>query len=166
MNFKTFFKLFTEAKIKLSKKEKLEKRIESNNGNNIHIFHDSPIISRGYILDDGSLCDIGEYDHRQISFLYYQDDNEDNLGDIMCNLDNCMLDFMSTMGSIRYHKSSDEEIIMSYIKKPTTAQIRTILSSTWDKIYIDKYSPSGYSIKHLSAESYEDYEVDKFLRKN
>ena len=77
-----------------------------------------------------------------------------------------MIDFMYTMGAIRYHVSNDNWVACTYMKKPTSRQVQCLLATNFSSINIDKYDKSGYTSKSGVFQSGDEESLEKFLKRN
>ncbi len=167
------FKLFFESRI--SKVDILQKRIDAQEHYSV-IPSYKGLSGRGYLLQSGELLSFGnDRDHREINTFYFGEENSDKYGDISLSpelkLDEYsntkyILDFMYTMGAMRYHVSNDGWVSCSYMKKPTIRQVRCILSTNFSSVNIDKYDKSGNAMKSGVFSSGEESDLDKFLNRN
>ncbi len=167
------FKLFFESRI--AKTSILQQRIDAQEHYSV-IPSYKGLSGRGYLLQSGELMFFGDgNDHRQVSSLYFGEENSDKYGDVSLSSElkldeysntKYMLDFMYTMGAMRYHVANDGWVACSYMKKPTIRQVRCILSTNFSSLNIDKYDKSGNSMKSGVFKSGEESNLDKFLNRN
>lgn len=167
MNFRTFF----EARHKLSKRDILQRRIDEG-----RFPVDSVLTGRGYLLADGDILCFGGEDHRYISRLYFADPDGDGDGDGLGDVDvsvpmntaqsasTYMIDFMYVMNAVRFHQSGSE-LVISYVKNPTPAQINVLLRARWSELSVDKLSKTYHVIKSGVFFKEDEYELERFLRK-
>jgi hypothetical protein len=169
MNFKLFFEH------RIAKTSILQQRIDAQEHFSLMPSYKG-LSGRGYLLQDGALMLFGDgADHRQISSIYFGDENSDKYSDVNISSEikldkysnsRYMFDFMNTMGAIRYHTSKDGWVACSYLKNPTSRQIHSILATNFSSINIDKYDKSGHSMKSGVFSSGDEASLEKFLKRN
>ena len=115
-------------------KESIEGRLAEHNAKELFGSDDAPGV-RGYIYQDGEYLNLRDgADHREINYAYYPDEEtglkEVNIpsNDILGS-SNCMIHFMNEAGAVRWARTGNL-LVMSYIKKPTQAQRRSVAIPT------------------------------------
>jgi hypothetical protein len=116
----------------------------------------------GFILTDGRMLNFGvgggvRTDHREITFVFEEQDYKYYKIDRSGSATPAMLKFMELTGAIRMHMSRDFFNI-NYLTKPTYKQVETI------RQIIKDYHPNEITINNQNYDSWEGSQAIEELR--